>query len=95
MNKAELISDVAERIGDSSRKAREAVNACSTPSPTHCVAAIVRLPSFGVFVVSETKERGAQSADERGSRGAKPASARNSARARRSKSAGLIGRTPD
>jgi len=61
MNKAELIADVAERIGDSKQKGEEAVNAVFDA----ITAALkrgdeVRLPSFGVFVVSETKERKAR-----------------------------------
>ena len=61
MNKAELIADVAERIGDSKQKGEEAVNAVFEA----ITAALkrgdeVRLPSFGVFVVSRTKERKAR-----------------------------------
>jgi len=61
MNKAELISDVAERLGDSKQKGEEAVNAVFDA----ITAALkrgdeVRLPSFGVFVVSQTKERKAR-----------------------------------
>ena len=58
MNKAELIADVAERIGDSKQKGEEAVNAVFDA----ITAALkrgddVRLPSFGVFAVSETPAR--------------------------------------
>lgn len=61
MNKAELISDVAERIGDSKQKGEEAVNAVFDA----ITAALkrgddVRLPSFGVFAVTKTKERKAR-----------------------------------
>jgi len=61
MNKAELISDVAERLGDSKQKGEEAVTAVFDA----ITAALkrgdeVRLPSFGVFVVSQTKERKAR-----------------------------------
>ncbi|MBC7767698.1 MAG: HU family DNA-binding protein [Phycisphaerales bacterium] len=61
MNKAELISDVAERIGDSKQKGEEAVNAVFDA----ITAALkrgddVRLPSFGVFAVTPTKERKAR-----------------------------------
>lgn len=61
MNKAELISDVAERIGDSKQKGEEAVNAVFDA----ITAALkrgddVRLPSFGVFAVTQTKERKAR-----------------------------------
>ncbi|MGH6951015.1 MAG: HU family DNA-binding protein [Vitreimonas sp.] len=58
MNKAELINDVAERLGDSKQKGEEAVNAVFEA----ITAALkrgddVRLPSFGVFAVSETQAR--------------------------------------
>lgn len=58
MNKAELISDVAERMSDSKTKAGEAVDAVFDA----IVAALkqgdeVRLPSFGVFKVKQTAER--------------------------------------
>jgi DNA-binding protein HU-beta len=58
MNKAELIADVAERIGDSKQRGEEAVNAVFDA----ITAALkrgddVRLPSFGVFAVSETPAR--------------------------------------
>lgn len=61
MNKAELVADVAERIGDSKMKGEEAVNAVFDA----ITAALkrgdeVRLPSFGVFAVSQTKERKAR-----------------------------------
>ena len=58
MNKAELIADVAERLGDSKQKGEEAVNAVFEA----ITAALkrgddVRLPSFGVFAVSDTPAR--------------------------------------
>jgi DNA-binding protein HU-beta len=58
MNKAELVADVAERLGDSKQKGEEAVNAVFDA----ITAALkrgddVRLPSFGVFAVSETAAR--------------------------------------
>lgn len=58
MNKAELIADVAERMSDSKLKAGEAVDAVFDA----ITAALqngdeVRLPSFGVFDVSQTAER--------------------------------------
>ncbi|MEZ5996860.1 MAG: HU family DNA-binding protein [Hyphomonadaceae bacterium] len=61
MNKAEFVADIAERIGDSKQRAEEVVNAVFEG----LTAALkrgdeVRLPSFGVFVVSETKERKAR-----------------------------------
>lgn len=61
MNKAELVADVAERMSDSKMKAEEAVNSVFEA----ITAALkngdeVRLPSFGVFVVSQTAERKAR-----------------------------------
>ena len=61
MNKAELVADVAERMSDSKMKAEEAVNAVFDA----ITAALkngdeVRLPTFGVFVVSQTAERKAR-----------------------------------
>ncbi len=61
MNKAEFVADVAERIGDSKQKGEEVVNAVFEA----LTAALkrgdeVRLPQFGVFVVSRTKERKAR-----------------------------------
>jgi DNA-binding protein HU-beta len=61
MNKAELVADVAERMSDSKMKAEEAVNAVFEA----ITAALkkgdeVRLPAFGVFVVSRSKERKAR-----------------------------------
>jgi DNA-binding protein HU-beta len=58
MNKAELVADVAERMGDSKMKAEEAVNAVFDA----LTAALknghdVRLPNFGVFDVKETAAR--------------------------------------
>jgi DNA-binding protein HU-beta len=61
MNKAELVNDVAERMSDSKMKAEEAVNAVFE-AISHALKRgdEVRLPSFGVFVVSETSERKAR-----------------------------------
>jgi len=61
MNKAELVADVAERMGDSKMKAEEAVNAVFD-AITHALKRgnEVRLPAFGVFVVSETAARTAR-----------------------------------
>jgi DNA-binding protein HU-beta len=61
MNKAELVADVAERLGEPKAKAEEAVNAVFEA----IVAALkrgdeVRLPAFGVFVVSHTAARKAR-----------------------------------
>jgi DNA-binding protein HU-beta len=61
MNKAELVADVAERMGDSKMKAEEAVNAVFEA----LTAALkngqdVRLPNFGVFDVKETAQRTAR-----------------------------------
>ncbi|MFZ2029431.1 MAG: HU family DNA-binding protein [Vitreimonas sp.] len=61
MNKAELVNDVAERMSDSKMKAEEAVNAVFE-AISHALknGQEVRLPAFGVFVVSETSERKAR-----------------------------------
>lgn len=61
MNKAELVADVAERMNESKMKAEEAVNAVFD-SITHALKRgdEVRLPAFGVFVVSETAARTAR-----------------------------------
>lgn len=61
MNKAELVNDVAERMSDSKMKAEEAVNAVFE-AISHALKRgdEVRLPAFGVFVVSETSERKAR-----------------------------------
>ncbi len=61
MNKAELVNDVAERMSDSKMKAEEAVNAVFE-AISHALKRgdEVRLPSFGVFVVSSTAERKAR-----------------------------------
>jgi DNA-binding protein HU-beta len=61
MNKAELVADVADRMGDSKQKGEEAVNAVFEA----ITAALkkgdeVRLPAFGVFVVSDTAARKAR-----------------------------------
>jgi len=58
MNKAELIADVAERTGESKIKAGEAVDAVFDAITAALKAGDeVRLPSFGVFAVSQTAER--------------------------------------
>ena len=61
MNKAELVNDVAERMSDSKMKAEEAVNAVFE-AIAHALKRgdEVRLPAFGVFVVSQTNERKAR-----------------------------------
>jgi len=61
MNKAEFVNDVAERMSDSKMKAEEAVNAVFE-AISHALknGQEVRLPAFGVFVVSETSERKAR-----------------------------------
>lgn len=58
MNKAELVADIAERIGEPKMKAEEIVNAVFEA----ITAALkrgddVRLPAFGVFEVKETAAR--------------------------------------
>jgi DNA-binding protein HU-beta len=61
MNKAELVADVAERMSDSKMKAEEAVNAVFDAITSALKKGDeVRLPSFGVFAVSRTKERKAR-----------------------------------
>ncbi len=61
MNKAELVNDVAERMSDSKMKAEEAVNAVfEAISNALKRGDEVRLPAFGVFVVSQTSERKAR-----------------------------------
>jgi DNA-binding protein HU-beta len=61
MNKAELVADVADRMGDSKQKGEEAVNAVF-----EAIAAAlkngneVRLPAFGVFDVKDTAARTAR-----------------------------------
>ena len=61
MNKAEFVNDVAERMSESKMKAEEAVNAVFE-AISHALkrGEEVRLPAFGVFVVSETSERKAR-----------------------------------
>jgi DNA-binding protein HU-beta len=61
MNKAELVADVADRMGESKQKGEEAVNAVFEA----ITAALkkgddVRLPSFGVFDVKDTAARTAR-----------------------------------
>ena len=61
MNKAEFVNDVAERMSDSKMKAEEAVNAVfEAISNALKRGDEVRLPAFGVFVVSQTSERKAR-----------------------------------
>jgi DNA-binding protein HU-beta len=61
MNKAELVADVAERMSDSKMKAEEAVNAVfDAITQALSKGDEVRLPAFGVFVVSDTSERKAR-----------------------------------
>jgi DNA-binding protein HU-beta len=58
MNKAELVSDVAERMSDSKMKAEEAVNAVfDAITDALKKGQDVRLPNFGVFDVKETAAR--------------------------------------
>jgi DNA-binding protein HU-beta len=58
MNKAELVADVAERMGESKLKAEEAVNAVFEAVTSALKRGDdVRLPSFGVFDVKETAAR--------------------------------------
>jgi DNA-binding protein HU-beta len=61
MNKAELVADVADRMGDSKQKGEEAVNAVF--DAIHAALKKgdeVRLPAFGVFDVKETAARTAR-----------------------------------
>lgn len=61
MNKAELVADVAERMGEPKTKAEEAVNAVfEALTQALKKGDEVRLPGFGVFVVSHTAERKAR-----------------------------------
>jgi DNA-binding protein HU-beta len=61
MNKAELINDVAERMADSKAKAGEALDAVFDAITTALRNGDeVRLPSFGVFAVTQTKPRTAR-----------------------------------
>jgi DNA-binding protein HU-beta len=58
MNKAELVSDVAERMSDSKMKAEEAVNAVfDAITDALKKGQDVRLPNFGVFDVKDTAAR--------------------------------------
>ena len=58
MNKAELVSDVAERMSDSKMKAEEAVNAVfEAITDALKKGQDVRLPNFGVFDVKDTAAR--------------------------------------
>lgn len=61
MNKADLVADVAERMGESKMKAEEAVNAVFEAM----ISALkrgddIRLPAFGVFDVKATAARTAR-----------------------------------
>lgn len=61
MNKADLVADVAERMGESKMKAEEAVNAVFEA----LIATLkrgddIRLPAFGVFDVKATAARTAR-----------------------------------
>lgn len=61
MNKAEFVADVAERMGEPKMKAEEAVNAVFDALTSALKKGEeVRLPAFGVFAVTETKERKAR-----------------------------------
>ena len=61
MNKAELVADVAMRLNEPKMKAEEAVDAVFEAIKEALKKGDeVRLPSFGVFVVSETAERKAR-----------------------------------
>ena len=61
MNKAELVADVAERMGESKLKAEEAVNAVfEALTQALKKGDEVRLPAFGVFEVKDTLARTAR-----------------------------------
>ncbi|MBX3509786.1 MAG: HU family DNA-binding protein [Hyphomonadaceae bacterium] len=61
MNKAELVADVAERLGESKMKGEEAVNAVfEAITDALKKGDDVRLPAFGVFDVKETAARTAR-----------------------------------
>jgi len=61
MNKAELVADVAERLGESKLKGEEAVNAVfEAITDALKKGDDVRLPAFGVFDVKETAARTAR-----------------------------------
>lgn len=61
MNKAELVADVAERMGEPKMKAEEAVNAVFDAITAALKSGNeVRLPAFGVFVVSDSAARKAR-----------------------------------
>lgn len=58
MNKAELVADVAERMGDTKSRAEEAVNAVfEAITGALTKGEEVRLPAFGVFEVKDTPAR--------------------------------------
>lgn len=61
MNKAELVADIAERIGEPKMRAEEIVNAVFEAITEALKRGDdVRLPSFGVFDVKETAARTAR-----------------------------------
>jgi DNA-binding protein HU-beta len=61
MNKAELVADVADRMGDSKQKGEEAVNAVFEAITAALKSGNeVRLPAFGVFDVKDTAARTAR-----------------------------------
>ncbi|OQW62093.1 MAG: DNA-binding protein [Proteobacteria bacterium HN_bin10] len=61
MNKAEFVADVSERIGESKQRGEEVVNAVFEALTSALRRGDeVRLPQFGVFLVSQTKERKAR-----------------------------------
>jgi DNA-binding protein HU-beta len=61
MNKAELVADVADRMGDSKQKGEEAVNAVfEAIGDALRKGDEVRLPAFGVFDVKDTAARTAR-----------------------------------
>lgn len=58
MNKAELVADVAERMGESRTRAGEAVDAVFDAITQALVKGDdVRLPAFGVFAVKDSPAR--------------------------------------
>jgi DNA-binding protein HU-beta len=58
MNKAELVADVAERMGESRTKAGEAIDAVFDAITQALKRGDdVRLPTFGVFAVRESAAR--------------------------------------
>jgi DNA-binding protein HU-beta len=58
VNKADLVADVAEQLGDTKMRAEEAVNAVfDAITRSLKKGEEVRLPSFGVFEVRDTAAR--------------------------------------